>query len=294
MKKKFYVLSRGDESNSATRLKEEMADSGFELVHLHFDDLQVTSDGIFFDKRKIVLDKGDVFWSVNNSSLTRLILDSLEAKPGSLVWPNPNVFKYANKFRANRFFTYIGIPTPKTVFISRHDGQEGVKFLGGFPVVLKRNYGSKGTNVYLVNNVDELNQYMQEMLADQPANSPIKNTSFLLQEFIEESAGSDIRVLCLDGKIIGGIQRTAQSGFKANISLGGTAKQLDVDSELQSLCEKIVNEAGLFYVGLDFIRGNNGYLAIEINTCAQFEGFEKATGINVARAIIESVKKILK
>lgn len=111
-----------------------------------------------------------------------------------------------------------------------------------------------------------------------------------MQEFIKESAGSDFRALCLNGEVLGMIRRTSQDGnFKANISLGGKAEIVELDRDVKKMAEKIIKEGKIFYAGIDFIKSDRGYLAIEINTSAQFKGFEGATGINVAGKIAKEL-----
>ena len=95
----------------------------------------------------------------------------------------------------------------------------------------------------------------------------------------------------MDGEIIGVIKRTANSGFKSNISLGGKAEKIELDKKLKRYSEKIIKEGNLFYAGIDFIKKGDDYLAIEVNTSAQFKGFEEATGVNVAKKIIEKLIK---
>ena len=291
-KSKFYILSKGQDSYSADRIKEEFKGEAFEFVNLNFNNIIVTSEGLFWKDKLIVLNKGDVLWSVNNSSMTRFVLSSVKRAEGSFLWPDPVVFELANKFKGNRFLSKIGIKTPKTVLVSMFDYDNLINKTGlNFPLVLKKNYGSKGESVYLVENLTDIRNAIEDMFLEKSDSTPIKNSSFILQEFIEESKGSDYRVLCLGGEILGGIKRTSQSDFRANISLGGKAEKFEVDDDLVAICRNIMEKGKIFYAGIDFIKRGGEWLAIEINTCAQFQGFEKATGVNVAKKIIEKLTK---
>ena len=183
------------------------------------------------------------------------------------------------------------IPTPKTALINYKDTDGAISHVSGFPCVIKKNVGSIGKYVALMHSREEITAFIQNTFQSAQKNScPANRIAFSLQEFIPEADGRDIRVLCLSNEIIGAIERKAENGdFKANISLGGSAKEIPVDKELEALCQKIMREGRLFYAGIDFIKGKNGYLAIEINTSAQFQGFEKATEINVAEKILTAL-----
>lgn len=284
----FYILSKGQKSYSANRLKEELKKYDYNVYHLNFNDLIISEEGLFWKDKLIVLTPADIFWCVNNSTLTRFALSSVENEQKSFLWPNPEVFHLANKFKANRFFAKIGVKTPKTVLISSFDYKKIIEKTGLiFPMVLKKNYGSKGESVYLVKNFFEIEKEIKGMFLERSESTPIKNSTFILQEFISEAQSSDYRVLCLKSDIIGGIKRVAKEGFKANIALGGKAEKFVVEKDLAEICRNIMQKSKAFYAGIDFIKSDKGWLAIEINTCAQFEGFEKATGINVAGKIID-------
>ena len=160
--------------------------------------------------------------------------------------------------------------------------------LGGFPCIIKKVTGSEGRYIGLVNSIEEIKKFIKKM----PHPSIAGKKNIILQEYIKESKGTDFRVLCLGEEIIGAIKRTSQDNdFRANISLGGKAEIIKADKELVLVSKKIMRESGLFYAGIDFIKSNRGYLAIEVNTCAQCEGFEKATKINVAGKIIDKLIK---
>ena len=224
-------------------------------------------------------------------SLAEYIANKFEDKI-KMIWPSSKAVQLSDKFHANAFFSTIGIPTPRTLLLNTAKEEKIAPladYVGGFPVVIKNCKGSMGATVGIAKTSQEVLDFVESSFKKKNV-VPFKKTSFVLQKFIEESAGADYRVLCLDGEILGGIKRTAKDGdFRANVSLGGKAEIIDIDPEIAKMAKKIMEEGKIFYAGIDFIKSNQGYLALEINTSSQFKGFEAATGINVAGKIIKAL-----
>ena len=167
-----------------------------------------------------------------------------------------------------------------------------IKEVGGFPCIIKKNVSTTGKFVEIVRSEEEVVEFIKSAFDQAKENVlPVNRLRFLLQEFIQESAGTDYRVLCVGDKILGAIKREAQEGFKSNVSLGGKATQVEVDEKLRDYSRRIMQEGKLFYAGIDFMKRGDDYLAIEVNTSAQFKGFEEATGVNVAKEIINQLLK---
>lgn len=156
----------------------------------------------------------------------------------------------------------------------------------GFPLILKKSYGSFGDGVHLVHGMPELKKMAQECL-HQP---------HFFQEYIEESKGRDIRVIVIGGKALGGMERVAQDGeFRSNIELGGVGRKIELSAKYQETAEKVAQVLNLDYCGVDLLETKQGPVVCEVNSNAFFEGFEKVTGMDVAIAyaeyILESMKK---
>lgn len=156
----------------------------------------------------------------------------------------------------------------------------------GFPLVVKKSYGSFGEGVRLAKNFDQLVQIAQEFL----------HIPHFYQKFIAESSGKDIRVMVIGGKAVAWMQRTAQNGeFRSNIELGGVGKTTELPDAYRKTAEEVATALGLDYCGVDLLAGKEGAIVCEVNSNAFFEGLEKTTGCNVAKAyaehIIQTVKK---
>lgn len=146
----------------------------------------------------------------------------------------------------------------------------------GFPLVVKKSYGSFGAGVQLVHGMEELKKTAQEFLY-QP---------HFYQRYVTQSCGKDIRVIVVGGKAIAAMERVAQDGeFRSNIELGGTGRKIS-ETELRKyapLAEKVAWHLGLDYCGIDLLERENGGVVCEVNSNAFFEGLEKTTGVNVAK-----------
>ena len=149
----------------------------------------------------------------------------------------------------------------------------------GFPVVVKECFGSFGKQVYLAKDRGELERLSEEL----------KFRPHLYQEFIEESAGRDLRVLCVGKNPIAAMKRTSEHDFRSNIGLGGKGEPFEPDGEVRRIAETVVSSLGLDYCGIDLLFGKKGYLVCEVNSNAFFEGIERVTGVNVARAYAEYI-----
>lgn len=150
----------------------------------------------------------------------------------------------------------------------------------GYPLVVKKSYGSCGTGVYLVRNRKELKEKSMELLCE----------PHLYQKFVASSFGKDVRVIVIGKKVFGAILRKSEKDFRSNVALGGEVSEYALPKEAERICEKIAFLLGLGYCGIDLLFGEEGeFLVCEVNSNAFFGGFERATGKNVAGAYAEYI-----
>ncbi len=282
------------EGKRTLRFKKEAEKLNLEVIVINSYKCKLTEKSIICEGNEVVLRKNDVCWCISNSMVNHYIAYHLQLK-GIFVWPSIEAINFSDKFMTNTFFSNIGVDTPRTALvnsISKESIQEVAENVGGFPCVIKGNKGSMGKSVEIVNSEDDAIAFIKDIMSSVGKNSiPFKKISFQLQEFIAESVGEDFRIICLQGEIVGGVKRVAQDGFKANISLGGKAELFEVDEPLKCICKRIMEKGNIFYAGIDFIKSKRGYLAIEVNSSSQFQGFEERTKINVAREILKKITK---
>lgn len=145
----------------------------------------------------------------------------------------------------------------------------------GFPMVVKRSYGSFGAGVQLVHGMPELQDVAKEFLHE----------PHFFQQYISDSCGKDVRVIVIGGRAIGCMERVAKKGeFRSNIELGGLGRKVVLQQVYLEAAELAAKTLGLDYCGVDLLETEAGPVLCEVNSNAFFDGFEKVTGIDVAAA----------
>ena len=289
---RFIIFAENEKAHRVHRFRQEAKQRNIPFLLVNTSKMLIAEKHVFIDgeKEPLEITSDDTLWFVSNSKINHYLIKRFSAV-ASFVWPTAEMIDFADKFYGNSFFSSIGIPTPKTVLVNVNSLEMTERYLGKVPWVMKKNISSGGEHVGLVHSREEMELFAGNVLSKKISKSlvPRGNRAFLLQEFIAESAGEDFRVICIGGKAVGCIKRSSNNDFRANVSLGGTPSACELDAEMVALSESIAEKGKLFYAGIDFIKGKHGYLAIEINTSAQFEGFEAATGENIAGKILDAL-----
>lgn len=186
-----------------------------------------------------------------------------------------------DKLRSTQILARDGIGLPITAFA--HDPkqtEEVLKMVGGAPLVIKLLEGTQGLGVVLAD-------------TDRSAKSVIEafrsaNVNILVQEFIKEAGGTDIRALVVGGKVVAAMQRTGGEGeFRSNLHRGGTAKTIKISPEERATAIRSAKAMGLNVCGVDMLRADRGPVVMEVNSSPGLEGVEKATNIDIAGKIID-------
>lgn len=190
-----------------------------------------------------------------------------------------------NKVLCLQKLAAAGLGVPKTVFLHQsQDPQEAIKKIGGFPLIIKLVEGTQGLGVVIADS-----QNAAESMLD--AFSAMRK-SVIIQEFIKEASGSDIRVFVVDGKISGAIRRQGKEGeFRSNLHRGGSARVAILSEEEKQAALKAVDILGLNIAGVDMLRSKNGPLILEVNSSPGLEGIEYVTKKDIAKDIIKFVEK---
>ena len=190
-----------------------------------------------------------------------------------------------DKLRCLQILSRAGLGLPKTVFTNYSKNvKEIIQGAGGSPVVIKLLEGTQGLGVVLAE-------------TDNAAESVIDafnglKIRVIVQEFIKEAQGSDIRAFVVDGIVVGAMKRTAKKGeFRSNLHRGGTAELIQLSEEEENAALKAAKAMGLGVCGVDLLQSKNGPLIIEVNSSPGLEGIESATGKNIAKSIIRFVER---
>jgi ribosomal protein S6--L-glutamate ligase len=190
-----------------------------------------------------------------------------------------------DKLRATQLLARKGIGLPVTGFAnSPNDTEDLLKFIGGAPVVIKLLEGTQGVGVVLA----ETKKAAESVIE---AFSGLK-ANFMVQEFIKEAKGADIRCLVVGDKVVASMKRQGREGeFRSNLHRGGSATLIKITPEERSTAVRSARVMGLNVAGVDLLRSNHGPVVMEVNSSPGLEGIERATGRDVASIIIEFVEK---
>lgn len=193
-----------------------------------------------------------------------------------------------DKLRCLQQLTTHGIPAPHTVFLGNNQDLEFlVRKVGGLPVVVKMLESTHGVGVVLCETLFSLKATVE---AFQQLRERI-----ILQEFIAESNGADVRAFVVDGEIVAAMKRQAQDGeFRSNLHRGATATPLELSAREKELVQDAVRIMNLPIAGVDLLQSDRGPLIMEVNASPGLEGIETATGVNIAGKIITFVERSVK
>lgn len=190
-----------------------------------------------------------------------------------------------DKLRSLQLLSRKGIGMPVTGFArSPDDTDDLLSLVGGAPVVIKLLEGTQGVGVVLAE-------------TRQAASSVIEafrglNANFLVQEFIKEAGGSDLRCFVVGGKVVAAMMRQGKEGeFRSNLHRGGTATLVKITPEERSTAVRSAGAMGLNVAGVDILRSNHGPVVMEVNSSPGLEGIEAATGKDVAGLMLQFIEK---
>ena len=159
-----------------------------------------------------------------------------------------------------------------------------IEAIGGAPCVVKLLEGTQGIGVILAENQKAAKSVIEAFLK--------LEANMLVQEFIKESKGADLRVFVVDGQIVGAMKRQAKEGeFRSNLHRGGTASLIELSSEERATAIKACKKLGLGIAGVDLLQSDRGPLVMEVNSSPGLEGIEGATGVDIAAKIIEYIER---
>lgn len=190
-----------------------------------------------------------------------------------------------DKLRSLQLLARKGVGLPVTGFANDlSNTQDLIKMVGGAPLVVKLSEGTQGKGVVLAETskaAEGVIDAFRQLKAD-----------FLVQEFIKEAGGADIRCLVVGGKVVAAMKRQAKEGeFRSNLHRGGTASVVRLTPEERSTATRAAKIMGLNVAGVDILRSNHGAVVMEVNSSPGLEGIETATGKDVAGMIIEFIEK---
>lgn len=177
----------------------------------------------------------------------------------------------------------IGIP-PTTFARRREDVRSAIRKVGGAPVILKLLEGTQGKGVILAETAKSAESVLDAM--------NVLKQNILIQAFVQEAEGADYRAIVVGGKVVAAMKRQASPGeFRSNLHRGGTAEGADLGVLATQIAVHAAEVLGLGIAGVDMVFSNEGPMVLEVNSSPGLEGIEKATGVDVAGAMIAYVRE---
>lgn len=288
---KIAILSRGPRLYSTRRLKEAAVSRGHEVRVLNplSCSIEVESGAprIYYKHRP--LSNYDAVIPRIGASVTffgTAVVRQFEQMGVFCVNPSHAISVSRDKLRALQILSRHRVEIPTTLFV-RHTSEiiPGIERMGGPPVVVKLLEGTQGIGVILADSTKVAEAIIETL------SGPAK-MSVLLQRFVKESKGRDIRAFVVGSRVVAAMRRTAGGDeFRSNIHRGGTAEVITLDEEYSRVAVHAAQIMGLRMAGVDMLEGKNGPVVMEVNSSPGLEGIETSTGVDVAGEIISMVEE---
>lgn len=289
---KIAILSNGPGNYSTKRLKEVAQAHGHDVSVVKYKDCYASIEksnptvSYYGDD----LARFDAIIPRIASSMTRYgsaIVRQLETQGVYSVSSSIAISRSRDKLRSMQLLVKAGVDIPKTVF-SRNsaDIDDLIEKLGGTPVIIKLARGTHGNGVVLAETKKAAKSVLQALYLTNE-----DGTNILLQEFIKESAGVDIRAFVVGGRVVASMKRQSlDDDFRSNLHKGGEGAVIKLTPEERKMCVKAAKAMGLNVAGVDVMRSSRGPLILEVNASPGF-GIEKITNRDVATPIIEYIEQ---
>jgi len=286
---KIALLSRAPECYSSRRLVEAAQLAGHEIIVLDYlrcrMDIVPGSPKVFYKGEQVHIDAIIPRIAASYTFYGAAVVRQFEM--GGVFTSNSSlgISQSRNKLRCHQLLSRKGVDMPITGFAHHiHDIDALLDSVGGTPVILKLLEGSQGKGVVLA----ETRKSAESIIA---AFRKL-DANFLVQEYIEEAGGSDIRALVVGKSVVAAMMRTAAEGeFRANLHQGGNARVIKLTKEEKALALHATRAVGLKIAGVDLIRSSRGPLVLEVNSSPGLEGVEKASEKDIAGRIIKFLEK---
>jgi ribosomal protein S6--L-glutamate ligase len=290
---KIAILSRNPSLYSTKRLYDVAIELGHEAQVIDvlkcYMDISSHKPEIYYKGEK--LDDFDAVIPRIGASVTRYgtaVLRQFEMMGVYPINESVAIVRSRDKLRSLQLLSRKGLGLPVTGFAhSVSDTNALISLVGGTPLVIKLIEGTQGRGVVLAE-TRKAAESVIDAFRELDAN-------FIVQEFIREAGGSDIRCFVLGDRVIAAMQRTAQEGeFRSNLHRGGSAQLVKLSKDERATAVQAARVMGLNMAGVDLLRSNRGPLVMEVNSSPGLEGIEKATGKDIAGMVIKFIEKTAK
>ena len=289
---RVYILSRNKVLYSTKRLVEEAEKKGWEVKVIDYlkCTIEIMKGELVVNYLGKVLPTPDAIIPRIGASRTfygTAMVRHFEMMDVFSTSGNLAIARSRDKLRSLQVLSKHGVDMPKTVFASNKSSAKDVIALsGGVPLVLKILEGTQGVGVVLVDTEKAAKSVLDAFYG--------MDVNLLIQEYIEEAGGADIRAFIVGGEVVGAMKRQGAEGdFRSNLHQGGTAVIYKLNRREKATALAAAKAMGLGVCGVDMIPSARGPLVMEVNSSPGLEGIEKSTSINIAEKIMEYIEKNL-
>ena len=274
-----YIIEKYNKMTNAytcNRLVEEAENLGIDLKIIGIHDTLVTEEGIVnlgekLEHRDFVINRYK--WGKEKDEINSLAEKSYNPLEAYNIYINK--YEQVKRLRSKSFLI------PKYVLGTALSDFDLIVKVIGKPFVAKGLESSMGEQISLIESKEDLHKLYVEYGMEK---------EWLFEEFITTSFGRDMRFYSIRGEVVACMQRKSQGDFRANVALGASVEAYEITSEIRQIAKDIYEQTGLDFLGIDLLFGEEKPYFCEINVMPGLEGIEKASGVNVARKIIETIK----
>lgn len=194
------------------------------------------------------------------------------------------ILQSRNKWTSFQILSRAGIPVPKTFLGNNYDAEVLLSLFGDAPLIIKILQGTHGQGVILAENYTAALATIETLKATK--------ARFVIQEYIEESQGSDLRVIVVDGTVVAAMKRQSKANdFRSNLHRGGSSEIVELSHQEEQIALRAARALKMGVCGVDILQSKNGPLVLEVNSTPGLEGIETTTGVNIAEKIITYIER---
>lgn len=287
---RIAILSRGGANYTTRRLKEEAIARGHEVKVINYSKCYMTiekSNPLVYYKGKPLMGFDAVIPRIAQSYTKYGCAVVRQFEMQGIYTPAKSIAinRSRDKLRTYQLLARDGVGVPKTVFAHETaDFEDVIEKAGGAPLIVKVARGTHGNGVVLAETNKAAKAVMQAFY--------VEGVSFLVQEFVKESAGEDIRAIVVGGQVVASIKRQSlDDDFRSNTHQGGVGKIVKLTAEEERTALRAAKAMGLSICGVDMMRSSRGPLVLEVNSSASIKTPEMLSTRNVAAKMIEYIEK---
>lgn len=283
---KLGILSRAPRSYSTQRLRTAAHDRGVDVtvydtlrfaIDLSRDDPNITYRGRDIDDIDAILPRIGASITFYGLAVVR------QFQAMNVYTPNTadGIANSRDKLRSMQILSRHEMDIPATTFVrERSDIRPAIDRVGGAPVIIKTLEGTQGIGVILAPDLRVAEAVIETLQST--------NQNVLIQRFVAESRGRDIRAIVIGDRVVASMRRVARGDeFRSNVHRGGSTEAIELDAETRDVALRAAQTLGLTVCGVDMLEGNDGPLVMEVNSTPGLQGIEAATGLDVAGSIID-------